>query len=208
MTHQTPRRSPITKTKYQIKSNIVKSHQLCAHEVGSFYQRSSLTPVILTFLISTINSIHSIKEQNNYLSHLLTRKNSSNFTSQSHFRYRIETPDGNSLQLCFHSFCSAFGIEAKRSKLLRKICTNPSKTYISKRGGNRNPSQLNELIELIKTHISSFDSNPSHYFRNKQTMSIKYFDSILSLVKLHKMFNDSHIPQATSWHCMKVFLDI
>ena len=207
MKHQTPRRSPITKTKYQIKSNIVKFHQLCAHEVGSFCQRSSLTPVILTFLISTINSIPSIKEQNNYLSHLLTRKNSSNVTSQSHYRYRIETSDGNSLQLCFHSFCSVFGIGAKRGKSLRKICTNPSKTYISKRGGNRNPSQFNELTELIKTHISSFDSNPSHYCRNKQTTSIKYFDSTLSLAKLHKMFNETHISQATSWHYRKVFLE-
>ena len=76
---------------------------------------------------------------------------------------------------------------------------NGDQNTTSKLGGSRQQQTITNIINTIKTHISSFPTEISHCNRSHGSENITYLEDNITLSDMLSDFNSTHEQTATYW---------
>lgn len=110
---------------------------------------------------------------------------------QNSFVYSIKLPSCNEATIvCKKAFCSLFQISTKKVEIIQKKHSAGQITpALDKRGkhSNRANKTMDEVVNAVVDHISSFPADSSHYSRNSNS-NRKYLSPTLSISQMHKLY--------------------
>ena len=190
---------------YKLKSTSGKFENLCNHISSSFCRANKISPVDMVYSSTEFNSFLSMNEQDLFLSTYIHIKQQLTKQKSSSVYFNVQLKSKSVIRVCLNSFCTYFGIGRRRVTTLSKKIKNKDQNSTSKRGGSRQQQKITSIINTIKTHISSFPTEISHYNRSHESENITYLEDNITLSDMLSDFNSTHEQKATYWLYYKTF---
>ena len=192
-----------SQTNSNIQKNLIRIENICNHPKNKYCKRELISMNEMCQISNRINKIPTIYKQDIYISRYICLFKNKNNTIKNNNQYFLSDKRNKLIRVCLKTFLAVVGIGRKRAASISSKIQSQTLFVKSKRGGARLKKEDIEKDELIKLDIKSYQTELSHYCRNKSEKDFLYLPPNLNILIMWKNFATKH--DVTYYRYKKIF---